>query len=76
MSHRLHERDQIFLKTIEEHKKANVALQQQNENSIKILSDKVFELSSSISEFKNDVSVRTDSAMAFVHEQTDQATTR
>lgn len=43
-------------------------LQQQNENSIKYLSKKVSELSTSISKFKKDVTDRTDNTMAFVHE--------
>lgn len=66
MPHRLYDRDKIFLQTINEYKKAILALQQ-NENSIKSLTDKVFELSSTISKFKNSVTVRIDSALALVH---------
>lgn len=76
MSYRLHDRDQIFLKTIDEHKKVVLALQQPNESSIKSLTDKVFELSTMISEFKNDMTVRTNNAMALVHQQGDQADVR
>lgn len=53
LSDSLHQTDQIFLKHLADHKEIVLAPQKKNENSIKLLSDKVFELSSSHSDFKS-----------------------
>lgn len=71
MSTSLCQRDLVFLKIIDDHKKVVQALQQQNENSIRMLSYKVFELSSALSGFKKAMIDRTDNAPALVHQQND-----
>lgn len=79
----LKQRDVIYFKHIQDHKEVIFAIQQSNKNIIKALTDKVFELNSSLSEFKNmvlqqmnctdDALTRTDNVMALVHEQMEQA---
>lgn len=68
MSYSLQQRDQVFLKSIDDHKKVVLELQKQNENSIKFLSNKVFDLSSNIYEFKHAMVERTDNSLALVHQ--------
>lgn len=56
MSLKLHKRDQIYLQSIEKHKKDALKLQQKNEKTIQSLSNKVIELTLSLSKFQSNVS--------------------
>ena len=48
----LKRRDEIYFKQIADHKAAVHSLQNTNQESLKLLSDKVFSMSSSLIEFK------------------------
>lgn len=78
----LKHRDALYFKRFQDHKEAVLA----NENTIKTVIDKVYELNSSLNEFKSMIMQRmkqtvnalerTNSTMALVYQQREQADTR
>lgn len=58
MIDRLHDRDRVFFDTLAAHKNVIVSLQQQHESSLNSVTDKLFTLNGTISNFMRNMEVQ------------------